>query len=109
MPRSLLIGADGAVGHAGVYYARPFGCGFAALCLCGAQYLGNKFPRAGVTFSHSSGSITPMKSAATAVIFCLLLPFAIHAQEHREFHVARAAQPPKIDGDLNDDVWDDDP
>src|SRR5215831_20926491 len=50
-----------------------------------------------------------MKSAATAVIFCLLLPIAVHAQERREFHVARAARPPKIDGDLNDDAWDDDP
>jgi len=50
-----------------------------------------------------------MKSATAAVVLCLLLPIAVHAQERREFHVARAAQPPKIDGDLNDDVWDDDP
>src|SRR5215813_9943453 len=50
-----------------------------------------------------------MKSATAAAVLCLLLPIAVHAQERREFHVARAAQPPKIDGDLNDDVWNDDP
>src|SRR5262247_1316178 len=50
-----------------------------------------------------------MKSSTTVLILCLLLPIAVHAQERPQFHVARAAQPPKIDGDLNDDVWDDDP
>src|SRR2546425_8801593 len=39
----------------------------------------------------------------------VLLPNAVHAQERPEFHVTRAMQPPKIDGDLSDDVWDDDP
>ena len=48
-------------------------------------------------------------SSALIATLLMLFPIAVHAQERREFRVGRAIQPPKIDGVLDDDVWDDDP
>ena len=45
---------------------------------------------------------------AAAALF-LLLPTVSHAQSLPEFHISRAQQPPKIDGDLHDEAWNDDP
>src|SRR5262245_15860883 len=41
------------------------------------------------------------------VVFPVIIWFVIsaHAQNRPEFKIARAPQPPKIDGILNDDVW----
>src|SRR5262245_10138158 len=39
----------------------------------------------------------------------LLAPLSLQAQVRPEFHISRTQQPPKIDGLLNDAVWDDDP
>lgn len=39
----------------------------------------------------------------------LLQPISLQAQSLAEFHISRAAQPPKIDGDLDDEVWNGDP
>jgi len=50
-----------------------------------------------------------MKRSTLLASLLLLFPVAIHAQGRPELHVARAMQPPKIDGILNDDVRDDDP
>ena len=44
-----------------------------------------------------------------AIFFFVLLSIAAHAEGRLEFRVSRAAQPPKIDGNLDDDVWNDDP
>ena len=47
-----------------------------------------------------------------ALAIAALIAFAVcdlHAQNRQEFAVARAAQPPKIDGVLDDDVWKQDP
>ncbi|PYS55074.1 MAG: hypothetical protein DMG13_05775 [Acidobacteria bacterium] len=38
----------------------------------------------------------------------LILPISLQAQSRPEFHISPAAHPPKIDGDLHDEVWDDD-
>src|SRR5262245_34510173 len=46
--------------------------------------------------------------AVVAALF-FLFPNTLGAQSRPEFKVSRAAQPPKIDGDLKDDAWDDDP
>jgi hypothetical protein len=45
--------------------------------------------------------------AIAAVVF--LVAADAHAQARPEFHVPRAAQPPKIDGVLDDEVWKQDP
>jgi uncharacterized protein DUF5916/cellulose/xylan binding protein with CBM9 domain len=52
------------------------------------------------------------RSVAVATVLIpsfFFLTNIVHAQAPREFHVRRAVEPPKIDGDLGDDVWDDDP
>lgn len=49
----------------------------------------------------------------TLIVAALLLltPLALYAQTQARpsFHISRAEHPPKIDGDLSDEVWDDDP
>jgi len=44
-----------------------------------------------------------------ALLLSLLMSNAVFAQTRPEFHVSRATVPPKIDGDLSDEVWNDDP
>jgi hypothetical protein len=46
----------------------------------------------------------PTLTAAAATL-CLLLPAFVCAQSRPEFHISRAVQTPKIDGDLNDPAW----
>ena len=52
-------------------------------------------------------------NAMWGLVACLLLLLfgssTVHAQNRPEFRVQRAAVPPKIDGDLSDEVWRDDP
>jgi uncharacterized protein DUF5916/cellulose/xylan binding protein with CBM9 domain len=48
-----------------------------------------------------------MKAIVLAV--CLIFVSTGYAQTRAEFHISRASSPPKIDGDLHDDVWVDDP
>jgi len=51
-----------------------------------------------------------MKRVFTFVsAFLLLSPIATHAQVRKAFHISRSAEPPKIDGDIHDEVWNDDP
>src|SRR5262245_14724074 len=49
------------------------------------------------------------RSSALVATLLILFPTVVHAQERQEFRVGRAIQPPKIDGVLDDDVWNDDP
>ena len=49
-----------------------------------------------------------LKRIAPIVVF-LLLPLSIHGQDRPEFRVARANEPPKIDGVLDDDAWEQEP
>jgi Domain of unknown function (DUF5916)/Carbohydrate family 9 binding domain-like len=48
-----------------------------------------------------------MKNPILAFAFLLLLFATAHAETPPPFHVAHAAQPPKIDGDLGDEIWND--
>src|SRR2546422_9867721 len=51
-----------------------------------------------------------MRNVITAVAaLFLLLPNVSYAQSLPEFHISRAERPPKIDGDLHDEAWNDDP
>src|SRR5437867_2141091 len=51
-----------------------------------------------------------MGRLVAVVILVLLAGFTrVHAEGGPEFHVSRAATPPKIDGDLSDEAWGDDP
>jgi len=50
----------------------------------------------------SAGTIKPALAIAALT---LLAVSDLHAQGRQDFHPARAAQPPKIDGVLDDEVW----
>ncbi|HYR83742.1 MAG TPA: DUF5916 domain-containing protein [Terriglobia bacterium] len=50
-----------------------------------------------------------MKGIVTCFLLLLFGSSTVHAQDRPEFRVQRAAVPPKIDGDLSDEVWRDDP
>src|SRR5215471_8797856 len=45
------------------------------------------------------------RRALTIVLFALLAAARASAQDRPEFHIERAAQPPKLDGVLDDEVW----
>src|SRR5215475_10613966 len=49
-----------------------------------------------------------IRKIAAALLF-LLIGDTLRAQTRPEFHFSRAMQPPKVDGRLDDDVWNDDP
>jgi hypothetical protein len=44
-----------------------------------------------------------------ALVLLLLLAVTAHGQKRPEFHISRTDQPPKIDGNLVEDIWTDDP
>ena len=46
-----------------------------------------------------------MKHALTIAVLVFLPMIGMRAQERPEFRVARAAEPPTIDGILDDDIW----
>ena len=46
---------------------------------------------------------------ALAALLLFSLPIAAQSPDRPEFQVSRASQAPKIDGNLSDEVWDDDP
>ena len=46
-----------------------------------------------------------MRRAVIHAIFILCASVVAHGQDLQQFQIARAAQPPKIDGDLRDEVW----
>ncbi len=46
-----------------------------------------------------------MRRALTTVLLLALGATGVRAQDRPEFHLDRAAQPPKIDGVLDDEVW----
>src|SRR5215510_9635187 len=48
-----------------------------------------------------------MKNPVLVSAFILLLFGAAHAEVPPPFRVAHASQPPKIDGDLHDEIWND--
>jgi hypothetical protein len=50
-----------------------------------------------------------MKRLLALTAFAILAVSDLHAQDRKEFAIARAAQPPKIDGVLDDEVWKQDP
>ena len=50
-----------------------------------------------------------MRLTLTAVLIILCAAIALRAEERPTFHIARAAEPPKVDGILNDEVWNREP
>jgi hypothetical protein len=46
-----------------------------------------------------------MRKIAVVLVFTLLHALGIHAEDRPEFAVSRALEPPKIDGVLEDEVW----
>ena len=46
-----------------------------------------------------------VRRTLTTMLVVPLAAGAARAQDRSEFHVERATQPPKIDGVLDDDVW----
>src|SRR5438552_541509 len=50
-----------------------------------------------------------MRPTLTAVLIILCAAFALHAEERPAFHIARATDPPKVDGILNDEAWNREP
>src|SRR5262245_20516887 len=50
-----------------------------------------------------------MQRTATLLAIIVCATLTLRAQEPAEFTIARAAEPPKIDGILNDDVWNREP
>src|SRR5207247_10397626 len=46
-----------------------------------------------------------MRPTLTAVLIILCAAIALHAEERPTFHIARATDPPKVDGILNDEAW----
>src|SRR3989454_8577261 len=50
-----------------------------------------------------------MRPTLTAVLIILCAAIALHAEERPAFHIARATDPPKVDGILNDEAWNREP
>ena len=50
-----------------------------------------------------------MKKAVLTVLACLFAAVSLHAEKPPDFQIRRAAVPPKIDGILNDDIWQQEP
>ncbi len=48
-----------------------------------------------------------MKCLRNVAVCVLLLSSAVYGQPPQNFHLTRAAQPPRIDGDLSDEAWSD--
>jgi len=46
-----------------------------------------------------------MRPTLTAVLIILCAAIVLHAEERPTFHIARATDPPKVDGILNDEAW----
>jgi hypothetical protein len=57
-------------------------------------------------FAYISAQRSTFMRMTVRTIFLLILAVTrLHAQERREFRVLRTAEPPKIDGVLNDAAW----
>src|SRR5213594_895710 len=50
-----------------------------------------------------------MRKTVLFAILQLFTALGLYAEKPPDFHIRRAAQPPKIDGILNDEVWKDEP